>query len=65
MAVLLLGGIGILTLAAPGVIDGLQRQGAVLVVAMGLVGYTAAIFVAAFGTRGPRRMGNWTAPPPS
>jgi len=53
-----LGGIGVLALSTPEVIDSLQRDWAVLIVAIGLVGYTAAILVASFGTRGPRRVRN-------
>jgi len=53
-----LGGVGMLALSTPEVIDGLQRDWAVVIVAIGLVGYTAAMFVAAFGTRGPRRIRN-------
>lgn len=56
--VLLLGGAGMIALSAPGVINVLQREWTVLIVAIGLVGYTAAMFVAAFGMRGPRHTGS-------
>ena len=51
-----LGGIGMLALSTPEVIDSLQRDWAVLIVAIGLVGYTAAMLVAAYGTPGHRRV---------
>ena len=59
--VLLLGAVGTLafwtgTPSIPGVISVIQRQGAVLIIATGLVGYAAAIFVAAMGTHRPRHV---------
>ena len=59
--VLLVGGDGALafwtsTELAPSVIGVSQRPWALLIVAVGLVGFTAAMFVAAFGRRRPRHV---------
>ena len=59
--VLLLGGAGTVAVwnsaaSVSGVISVGQQQWAVLVVALGLIGYAAALVVAAFGTRRPRRV---------
>ena len=53
---LLLGGAGMLAFATPGAINVSQRQWAVLIVAIGVVGYTVAMLVALFGTRGLRHV---------
>jgi len=53
--VLLLGGAGTLAFSTPGAINVSQQQWAGLVVAIGVIGYTLAMFVALFGKRGPRR----------
>ena len=53
---LLLGGAGILAFSTPGAINVSQRQWADLIVAVGVVGYTVAMFVALFGTRGLRHV---------
>ena len=58
--VLLLGGAGTIavwtnTASVSGAVSFGQQPWAVLVVALGLIGYAAAIVVAAFGTRRPRR----------
>jgi hypothetical protein len=57
--VLLLAGAGAIAVGAstasvPSVVSVSQQQWAVLVVAIGLMGYAAAIVVAAFGKRRPR-----------
>ena len=58
--VLLFGGAGTFavwtsTASVSGAVSFGQQQWAVLVVALGLIGYAAAIVVAAFGKRRPRR----------
>ena len=54
--VLLFGGAGTLAFSSPDVINVGQRPWAALIVAVGLVGYAAAIIVAAFGKRGIRHV---------
>jgi len=56
--VLLLGGAGTLAFSATDVINVSQRQWADVIVAIGMVGYTVAMFVAAFGMRSARHVRN-------
>ena len=56
--VLLLGAAGTLAVSATDIINVSQQQWADVIVAVGMVGYTVAMFVAAFGMRAARHVRN-------